>query len=308
MNFSQLLYVKEIVNCGNFSKAAQQLYVTQPTISQQISALEEELGVKLFKRQLKQAVLTSAGEDFFQSAVILLDEYNKMRVSMDEHARKERGRLHLGTIWDMDILGINNLIEYFLQQSLGYSLNLVINDSITLQRKLVAKELDAIITIVVDDATFPSGFSIHKLRAQEMVAILPIDNPLSKYETLSFADLKDHPLVLPDENSISCKYIYSEFKRLGVTPNVVCECLPFHTSLQLASSGVGICLTTAPTNIVVPSDAKYAICPMRWLPPKKMFNLVYITPNDSTENPVLQRFTSFVQKWASELIISELHL
>ena len=64
MEIRQLYYVLEVAKCNSFSKAANAQFITQPAISQQISALEEELQVKLFKRDTHSVVLTKEGEKF----------------------------------------------------------------------------------------------------------------------------------------------------------------------------------------------------------------------------------------------------
>ena len=64
MELTQLRYVLQLASTSNFSKAADRLYITQPALSQQINVLEEELGLKLFRRTTRKVTLTEAGADF----------------------------------------------------------------------------------------------------------------------------------------------------------------------------------------------------------------------------------------------------
>jgi DNA-binding transcriptional LysR family regulator len=68
MQLRQIRYVLELYKCGSFSKAAQNLYVTQPTLSQQIQSLEKELNLKLFVRNSRGITLTDAGDEFVSYA------------------------------------------------------------------------------------------------------------------------------------------------------------------------------------------------------------------------------------------------
>lgn len=68
MELTQLRYVLQLASTSNFSKAADRLYITQPALSQQINVLEEELGLKLFRRTTRKVTLTETGEEFVRGA------------------------------------------------------------------------------------------------------------------------------------------------------------------------------------------------------------------------------------------------
>ena len=73
MELTQLRYVLQLASTSNFSKAADRLYITQPALSQQINVLEEELGLKLFRRTTRKVTLTETGEEFVRGAREVLD-------------------------------------------------------------------------------------------------------------------------------------------------------------------------------------------------------------------------------------------
>src|SRR2546421_7096929 len=74
MEMHQLRYVVAVARARNFSRAAEQCHVSQPSLSQQIQKLEEELGERLFHRTKREAKLTRAGEAFLQRAIRILEE------------------------------------------------------------------------------------------------------------------------------------------------------------------------------------------------------------------------------------------
>src|SRR4051812_41661256 len=74
MEMNQLRYVVALARTGNFSRAAEQCNVSQPSLSQQIQKLEDELGERLFDRMKRQTKLTSHGEAFFRRAIVILEE------------------------------------------------------------------------------------------------------------------------------------------------------------------------------------------------------------------------------------------
>ena len=84
MQMHQLRYVVAVAHAGNFSRAAERCYVSQPSLSQQIQKLEDELGERLFDRLKRKARLTPHGERFVQRAVRILDEVDAAKREASE--------------------------------------------------------------------------------------------------------------------------------------------------------------------------------------------------------------------------------
>src|SRR4029077_4126195 len=98
MEMHQLRYVVAVVRAGNFSRAAEQCHVSQPSLSQQILKLEEELGERLFDRMKREAKLTPYGEAFLLRALKILDEVDAARREACDAHRLLRGRLIVGVL------------------------------------------------------------------------------------------------------------------------------------------------------------------------------------------------------------------
>lgn len=88
MTIEQLRYFMALTEYKSFSLAAEKSYVSQPTLSKQIKALEEELGgIKLFERNTKQLEITDAGREFYVSAEIILTEYHRLMENMEKYIK-----------------------------------------------------------------------------------------------------------------------------------------------------------------------------------------------------------------------------
>lgn len=96
MNLQQILYALEVAATGNFSKAAENLHITEPTISQQIRKLENELHVALFSRSTRRVVLTEAGEIFVREAKPIARGYLSLQASMRQLSRESSKSLSIG--------------------------------------------------------------------------------------------------------------------------------------------------------------------------------------------------------------------
>lgn len=91
MELTQLRYVLQLASTSNFSKAADRLYITQPALSQQINVLEEELGLKLFRRTTRKVTLTETGEEFVRGAREVLDRVEELQRTMALRRREVGG-------------------------------------------------------------------------------------------------------------------------------------------------------------------------------------------------------------------------
>src|SRR5687768_8379860 len=98
MELHQLRYVLAIGRAGNFSRAAEQCHVSQPSLSQQIPKLEQELGGRLFTRLKRQAVPTAAGRALIERAARILREVDEAQREMDDTRDEVGGVVNLGVL------------------------------------------------------------------------------------------------------------------------------------------------------------------------------------------------------------------
>lgn len=96
MDIQHLKYFVAVAKEGNFTKAAQKLYVSQPTISKMVKSIEDELGVVLFDRTGKQAKLTDAGEIILVQARNIIQSFDNLSSELDDLIQLKKGNIHIG--------------------------------------------------------------------------------------------------------------------------------------------------------------------------------------------------------------------
>lgn len=106
MEMHQLRYVVAVARMGTFSRAAEQCHVAQPSLSQQIQKLEDELGERLFDRMKREAKLTSHGEAFLRRAVKILEEVDAAKREATDAQNLLRGTLTIGVLPDHCALSV----------------------------------------------------------------------------------------------------------------------------------------------------------------------------------------------------------
>lgn len=113
MNLNQLKYFLAIVKTGSFSNAADDMYISQSSMSKQIKALETELGVDLFKREHSKVYLTEIGAEFAKYAEMTIKQHNDMLLYLDEFATKKSNTIRFGSIPVVSSYGISAQIAQF---------------------------------------------------------------------------------------------------------------------------------------------------------------------------------------------------
>lgn len=202
MNFSQIRYFMVLSECLNFTEAARKLYITQPSLSKQISNMEEELNVKLFVRDRKTTQLTPAGAHFYDGCRKVLAEYNKLVVETQNLSRNAPCTLTIGILefqqFGEDLKAIRMVLEEALTcieikvVSAGYR---------ALMDGLKDESLDVIITTDFELRDMP-GFLHRQLAKLENRLVLPEDHPLAKQSGLSLRDFQNEVfLTVADEET-----------------------------------------------------------------------------------------------------------
>jgi LysR family transcriptional regulator, low CO2-responsive transcriptional regulator len=194
MDFDQLETFLEVARHASFSRAAEKRFRTQPAISSQIRALEEEVGARLFDRSGGKVALTAAGKVFQQYAEQTLEARKGMMVTLAELERVPRGEIVVGA---NEGTCLHILPEVFAEFKKLYP-----NVAVQISRLERAKILESIIDNSVDFGVVSTPVSDKRLTVvnihrDELVIIAPPGHPVSQKKRAGIADVAAFPLLLP---------------------------------------------------------------------------------------------------------------
>jgi LysR family transcriptional regulator, low CO2-responsive transcriptional regulator len=194
MDFDQLETFLEVARHTSFSRAAEKRFRTQPAISSQIRALEEEVGARLFDRSGGKVALTAAGKVFQQYAEQTLEARKGMMVTLAELERIPRGEIVVGA---NEGTCLHILPEVFAEFKKLYP-----NVAVQISRLERAKILESIIDNSVDFGVVSTPvddkrLTVVNIHRDELVIIAPPGHPLSHMKQASIADAARFPLLLP---------------------------------------------------------------------------------------------------------------
>ncbi len=194
MQFQQLLYFVAVAETRHFTHAAEQVHVSQPSLSQQIRALEKELGAELFSRARGNIALTEAGEALLPLARRILADTDTARHEVQELAQLRRGRVRLGATPSLCTGLLPDVLRAFHDRHPGIQLLIEESGSHDLVRELARGALDLALIVLPLPPASPALTTVELLHEDLVVVSSTAQEP--PHRPVRVADLRDQPLVM----------------------------------------------------------------------------------------------------------------
>ncbi|WP_286924176.1 MULTISPECIES: LysR family transcriptional regulator [Lysinibacillus] len=251
MDLKQLQYFIAVTEQMNFSKAAEKLHISQPSLSNAIKKLEQEIGSPLLKRNTRNLQLTEAGELLYERAKAILKNMEILKIEMDEvivHGTSEV------------TIGVMESIKHWLPKVIAnYKSDypqMMIHLVDILGSKRVKKSLKSYKThvIITNQRMDDDELEVQNLYEERLVAVLPLNHPLAEKDRLTFADLCNEPFIISTEGFQTRLDILSAFEQANVKMNIQYEIERFETAVSLVRENLGI--TILPENYLQGPTAK----------------------------------------------------
>jgi LysR family transcriptional regulator, hydrogen peroxide-inducible genes activator len=239
MELHQLRYLCAIADTGSFSRAAEHCHVAQPSLSQQISKLEDELGARLFDRLGRSIRLTDAGRTFLPHARAVLHHTELARNEVDGRRRDTRGAITVGVIPTIAPYFMPARIAAFTRKFPGAALRIVEETTEALVESLRTLALDvAILSLPLKHR----DFEIVPLLTEPLFAALPPGHPRAAARTLALRDLRDDQFVLLRDSHCFRGVTLAACERARLAPRVAFESGQFASLLGMVAAGLGVTL------------------------------------------------------------------
>lgn len=241
MEFRQLQYTLQIAEERNFSRAADKLHIAQPSLSQQLSKLEKELGVLLFQRNTSTVELTHAGESFISHARKIVDAVEQLRQEMDDISQLRKGRVVVGS---MPITG-SHLLPYvlpaFKEAYPDIQISLFEDTSLNLEKLTAGGGTDlSLLSLPLEEASL----TYEPIGEERIDLAVPPGHALASLASLNRAEhmamLKDEPFIVLKKGQGLRTLTIDMCRQAGFEPNVVFESNNIETIQSLVAAGMGI--------------------------------------------------------------------
>jgi DNA-binding transcriptional LysR family regulator len=239
MEVHQLQYVVEVAKHRHFTRAAEAICVAQSSLSQQITKLEDELGIKLFERTTRSVYPTSAGEEFLLHARRILAEIDAAKQAMQGYTHLTRGTVNIGAITTLESIDFVAMVTAFHRTYPGLNINIVNAGSYRLTEMIQTLEINAAIFSPQVDTDL-TNLEIHPLAEDEFVVVTSLSHPLAKHQMINLSDLAAEDFIFPSPDQSIYKVYEKACRDAGFSPKIVCQSSHSESSLALVANGMGI--------------------------------------------------------------------
>ena len=249
MNLKEQRYICTLAQCGSITKAAKQLFISQPALSSYISGIEKELGLELFYREGKHLRLTYAGELYVEKANLMLAMQHEYQREVNNILHGIQGRVCIGM---QRRRGPNLVVEIsrrFEELYPSVELYFTLGTSTSLQQDYDNGQID----ILILNHCVESAYTVNKVLMNEKVLLTvsrkdPIVGksvyvPENEFRWLDLKLVEAYTFILPTKEQSLRVYCDRLLKKAGVIPRHIMEIGHIDTTMQMAAEGMGVCFT-----------------------------------------------------------------
>ena len=241
MNLKHLEYFRVLASLEHYTRAADQLYITQPTLTNAISVLEKELGTQLFEKKGRNTRLTKYGSFFLTYVITALDTLEKGEKELRQLTSPTHGTIDFAFIYTLGPNFVPTMIQTFFSDTANENILFSFNQGNTknIIQGLKDGKFDLAFCSFLDDEP---DIDFVPLVQQELVIIVPINHPLATYDSIDLKDTAAYPFVFFNKQSGVRPLIDSLFKKVDVIPKIVCEVEEDNAIAGLVSINYGIAI------------------------------------------------------------------
>jgi|LAHS01.1.fsa_nt_gb DNA-binding transcriptional LysR family regulator len=236
-------YLFEFVNVAdklNFSDAADDLFMSQATLSKHIASMEDELGCKLFDRSTHQVALTESGKMLLATAEVITKEYHACLDELDRRKAIRQKTIRIASIPVIEPYGISDLVIQFQKEHPAIDMQV---------REIEERDIPQLLQCGECDLAFQrlnkndmKEYHAVPYCSDELVAVVPKDHKLLAYKTIPLSMLKDEPFLIMDENTALYELCVNACKQAGFEPKITYKGHRPENIMGLVAKGMGVSL------------------------------------------------------------------
>ncbi|NOU95358.1 LysR family transcriptional regulator [Paenibacillus sp. LMG 31456] len=242
MELRQLQYALQIAIEKNFSRAAEKLHIAQPSLSQQLSKLEKEIGVLLFQRTTNSVEVTHAGLLFMEKAQAILDMVEQLKREMEDISQMRKGKLVVGSLPITGAHVLPLVLPVFQASYPEIEIMLMEETSANLEHMTASGQIDiSLLSLPLQD----ESLTYVPLIEEEIVIAVPPQHRLAQFsenpqQSINLSDLRDEPFIALKKGQGFRQITIELCVNAGFTPRIVFESSNIETVQSLVAAGMGI--------------------------------------------------------------------
>ncbi|MBP2169374.1 DNA-binding transcriptional LysR family regulator [Erwinia toletana] len=243
MDVRALRYFVEVVRQQSFTRAAEKLFVTQPTISKMLRQLEQELDCTLLIREGRKLHLTDSGQAVYQRGQTILQEFKQLETEISDINELKTGELRLG-IPPMVGMQIAGSISAFRQRYPGIELKISESGGLTVQQAVQSGSLDLALTAL--PLAEEVSLNILPLMSHPLCVLVPRSAQWLSRSSVALAELAEHPILIYNEEFSLNRQLMRAFQRSGFTPQIAVRSGQWDFLAAMVQAGMGVAILPEP--------------------------------------------------------------
>ncbi len=239
MDIRHLQYFMEVARHRSFTKAAESLYITQPTISKTIKNIEEELGIILFDRSSKKIELTDAGRIMFEQGQHIVNSFQNLSSELQDLQKLRKGHIRIGLPPMIGSSFFPEVIGLFHQQYPDVTIRIFEDGAKKVELDVESGLLDIGVTVLPTNDEIFHSFSFVQ---ENLMLLVHPTHALAERDSVSLSELENELFVLFSEDFALHDLIITACVRLGFQPHVVYESSQWDLISGMVAANLGIAL------------------------------------------------------------------
>lgn len=227
-----------VATFGSFGKAAASLFLTQPSVSARVAALERALGQRLFERSRRGVRLTRAGTVFLPVAERILKTVAEGRQALEAAQSRDGGLVVIAAALSISTYLLPDIIKAFRDDHPGARVSIRSGHSRDVLRMVLEEEAEI---GLARGLKHPAVHSV-RLGRDEILLVAPPTHPLARRRQVRLREAASQPLILFDKGSSDWVLITGFFRRGGLLPNVVLELEGIEAAKKMVEKGIGLAM------------------------------------------------------------------
>ena len=269
-------------DCGSFTKAAELLNYSQSGISRMIGDLENEWRVSLLERNRSGVKLTSDGMRLLPYAQNICEEYRKLQMQVDDLNGLKSGLIRIGTFSSVATHWLPKIIKAFQNDYPDIDYELLLGDHSEIEKWVNDGRVDCAFT-----KPDISGADVTILERDELLAVLPEEHPLTKYEKIPVYELCRYPFILLEKGGKT--EVSAVFDNAGQKPDVRFTTWDDYAVMSMAENGLGIGILPK----LILRRAPYKIC-TRSIEPQAYRDICFAVRDNRTVSLAVKHFSEYL--------------
>ncbi len=289
-----LLVFHEVVKQKSFSKAAEELFISQPAVTKHIKGLEDRLGFVLIRRGRGEFKLTEGGRTLFREARKIANLLRGAEDRLEKLQKERQGSLKIGTSESYSKCLMPELLSAFQNAYPFIKISLDVGNSEEIERSLMTYRNDlALIAVTKTSSRF---VSIPFLK-EELVLVVSPFHELARKERISIREIQRFPFIIRAKGSTTRKVLLEAFKSSGIRPSLLIEAGSSEFIKQWVSEGKGISIIV---KRIVEEEVKRGLLQVIPIEERLTLQVALLYLKEERVNPVIQVFSRFMQEKRKE--------